>query len=76
VVVHQSQLQVPDNGAWPQSFGTASQWAWAGVVFLGADGVVDVALRSRRRRGPDRDVPGDGGVGDASGEGTGAAPVT
>ena len=50
VVVHQQQLQVPDNGAWPQSFGTASQWAWAGIVFLGADGAVDVVLRARRRR--------------------------
>ncbi len=50
VAVHQVQLRVPDNGAWPQSFGTASQWAWAGVVFLGADGAVDVALRARRRR--------------------------
>jgi hypothetical protein len=50
VAVHQVQLRVPDNGAWPQSFGTASQWAWAGVVFLGADGAVDVALRARQRR--------------------------
>ena len=50
VAVHQNQAHVPDNGAWPQSFGTASQWAWAGVVFLGADGAVDVALRARRRR--------------------------
>ena len=50
VIVHQSQLQVPDNGAWPQSFGVASEWAWAGVVFLGADGAVDVVLRARRRR--------------------------
>jgi len=50
VIVHQSQLQVPDNGAWPQSFGVASEWAWAGVVFLGADGAVDVVLRAGRRR--------------------------
>ncbi len=60
VAVHQNQVHVPDNGAWPQSFGTASQWAWAGVVFLGADGAVDVALRARRRRlarsGDDPDV--------------------
>jgi len=50
VAVHQGQARVPDNGAWPQSFGTASRWAWAGVVFLGADGVVDVVLRARARR--------------------------
>ena len=50
VVVHQYQLRVPDNGSWPQSFGVASTWAWAGVVFLGADGAVDVALRARARR--------------------------
>jgi len=68
VAVHQNQLHVPDNGDWPQSFGTASQWAWAGVVFLGADGAVDVALRARRRHldrkaggGPEGDGPaGDG----------------
>ena len=50
VAVHQAQLKVPDNGAWPQSFGEASEWAWAGVVFLGADGVVDGVLRARKRR--------------------------
>jgi arabinofuranan 3-O-arabinosyltransferase len=50
VAVHQNQVQVPDNGAWPQSFGVASRWAWTGVVFLGAEGSVDVALRARRRR--------------------------
>ena len=50
VAVHQLQTVSPDNGAWPQSFGTASRWAWAGVVLLGADGAVDVALRARRRR--------------------------
>jgi len=50
VAVHQGQTLSPDNGAWPQSFGVASQWAWAGVVFLGADGAVDVALRARKRR--------------------------
>jgi hypothetical protein len=40
---------VADNGAWPQSFGEASKWAWAGVVLLGADGVVDGVLRARKR---------------------------
>jgi len=50
VAVHQLQITMPDNGAWPQSFGAASTWAWAGVVFLGADGIVDAVLRARRRR--------------------------
>ena len=50
VAVHQNQNPVPDNGAWPQSFGEASKWAWAGVVLLGADGVVDGVLRARLRR--------------------------
>jgi len=50
VAVHQQQTLAPDNGAWPQSFGVASQWAWGAVVFLGADGAVDVALRARQRR--------------------------
>jgi arabinofuranan 3-O-arabinosyltransferase len=49
VAVHQNQNPVPDNGAWPQSFGVASKWAWAGVVLLGADGVVDAVLRARIR---------------------------
>ena len=60
VAVHQAQLKVPDNGAWPQSFGEASEWAWAGVVFLGADGVVDGVLRARKRR-LDRKAAASGG---------------
>ena len=60
VAVHQGQSHAPDNGAWPQAFGTASQWAWAGVVFLGADGAVDVALRARRRRLDRRGAGADG----------------
>ncbi len=51
VTVHQAHSPVPDNGAWPQSFGTAAEWAWAAVAFLGAEGAVDVVLRARRRRG-------------------------
>ncbi len=70
VAVHQSQVVAPDNGAWPQSFQVASQWAWAGVVFLGADGVVDVALRARRRRQDrHRGVAADGAVGPSGGAG-------
>ena len=50
VVLHQHHFHIPDNGSWPHSFGVAGEWAWAGVVFLGADGAVDVALRARQRR--------------------------
>ena len=80
VAVHQNQLHVTDNGSWPQSFGTASKWAWAGVVFLGADGAVDVALRSRARRTARRagtplpdDTPSDGP--DSSGVGGTPGPA-
>jgi hypothetical protein len=47
---HQAAAHVPANGSWPLSFGTASTLAWAGVVFLGADGVVEAVLGRRRRR--------------------------
>jgi TRAP-type C4-dicarboxylate transport system permease small subunit len=50
-VLHQSYHHIPPDGAWPLSFGKASEWAWGAVVFLGADGVVDVILRRRPRRG-------------------------
>ncbi len=78
VAVHQTQVHVPDNGAWPQSFGTASQWAWAGVVFLGADGAVDVALRARERRLARRSAAGRDG-GDSGGpvsDAVGASPAS
>jgi arabinofuranan 3-O-arabinosyltransferase len=48
VAVHQAQLHVVPNGTWPLSFNTASTLAWAGVVFLGADAVVEVIGRRRR----------------------------
>jgi arabinofuranan 3-O-arabinosyltransferase len=72
VAVHQGQTLAPDNGAWPQSFGVASQWAWAGVVFLGADGAVDVALRARKRRLDGR----DGGDGDSGAHAAGSDDAT
>ena len=45
VAVHQRQAQVPAGGTWPLSFNTASKLAWAGVVFLGADGAVEMIQR-------------------------------
>ncbi len=77
VIVHQHQTLVPDNGSWPHSFEVASQWAWAGVVLLGADGAVDVALRARARRkgraagppgGPQENGDGDGHDDDGTGD--------
>ena len=53
VAIHQAQLHVVANGTWTMSFSVAAQLAWAGVVFLGADAVVDVI--SHRR--PPRDRP-------------------
>jgi len=80
VAVHQNQIRTPDDGAWPQSFGTASTLAWAGVVFLGADGVVDAVLRARHRRsnGQDRrasDADAGGSRGDESAPATGPTPA-
>jgi hypothetical protein len=49
-VAHQAALHVAPDGSWPAAFQTASNLAWAGVVFLGADAVVEVVLRRRRRR--------------------------
>ncbi|MGA8723401.1 MAG: alpha-(1-_3)-arabinofuranosyltransferase family protein [Acidimicrobiales bacterium] len=56
--VHQAQTHIPPDGNWPTNFETASRWAWAGVVFLGVEGVVDIVLRRRRTKtqespGPD-----------------------
>jgi arabinofuranan 3-O-arabinosyltransferase len=38
----------PDGG-WPAAFGTADSLAWAAVVFLGADGVIELMARRSRR---------------------------
>jgi hypothetical protein len=80
VVVHQHQFPVPDNGSWPHSFEVASEWAWAGVVFLGADGAVDVALRARARRrghtGATRGTKGDGNLDGDNGSVLGDPGVT
>jgi arabinofuranan 3-O-arabinosyltransferase len=45
VAVHQGQDHVPAGGNWPLSFNSASKLAWAGVVFLGADGAVEMIQR-------------------------------
>jgi len=47
VTLHQHADHVPAGGDWTLSFGTASTLAWAGVVFLGADAVVELVLGRR-----------------------------
>ncbi|MGH9079229.1 MAG: alpha-(1-_3)-arabinofuranosyltransferase domain-containing protein, partial [Acidimicrobiales bacterium] len=54
-VVHQATFDVLPGGSWPLSFGAAGRLAWAAVVFLGADAVVEAVL-GRRTAG--RDVVG------------------
>jgi hypothetical protein len=65
VAFHQHAAQVPPGGNWTLDFNAASRLAWAGVVFLGADAVVDVVQRRRSAR---RTAPGpDDGPGEPSG---------
>jgi arabinofuranan 3-O-arabinosyltransferase len=47
-VVYQATVGVPPGGAWPIPFDVAGQLAWTGVVFLGADAVVETVLSHRR----------------------------
>ena len=35
------------NGGWPSEFGGADGLAWAGVLFLGADAVLEIRDRLR-----------------------------
>ncbi len=68
VALHQHADQVPPGGDWTMSFGTASGLAWAGVVFLGADAVVEVVLgaggaKTGGQDGSGRDEGDDGGDG-------------
>ncbi len=56
-IVHQANVNVPPGGAWTLSFDAASRLAWAGVVFLGADAVVEAVLSRRQAAGA-----GDGPV--------------
>ncbi len=55
VVVTQAGTAVPPGGNWPVPFQTASRWAWAGVVFLAADAVVEAVLSRRRAPGDSAD---------------------
>ncbi len=48
VALHQHAAAVPAGGDWTLSFGDAGRLAWAGVVFLGADALVEVILSRRR----------------------------
>ncbi len=59
MVLHQHADRIPAGGEWTIFFATASTLAWAGVVFLGADGVVDV-LERRRLPGATGQPPGPG----------------
>lgn len=65
--VHQAHFHVLANGGWPVDFQVASRWAWAGVVFLGAEGVVDIVLRRRQAKAPDDTGPAASTAGPASG---------
>jgi len=63
VAVHQGQDHVPAGGNWPLSFNSASKLAWAGVVFLGADGAVEMIQRGSsalRRRATGRSAAPEG----------------
>ncbi len=71
VALHQHAAQVPPGGNWTLSFGTAAELAWAGVVFLGADAVVEVVLRRNAGTGPGE--PAGGGTGQPGGAGAPSA---
>jgi hypothetical protein len=62
-VVVQAVRHVPSGGTWTLSFDVASKLAWAGVVFLVADAVVEVVLQRQATRapsGPEDPAPGTG----------------
>jgi arabinofuranan 3-O-arabinosyltransferase len=56
--VHQAQFHLLANGGWPTKFQMASRWAWGGVVFLGAEGIVDIVLRRRAAKSEGTAGPG------------------
>jgi hypothetical protein len=66
ITVRQGIRHIPANGGWPAGFGPAGSIVWAGVLFLGADGVVEVTLLRQARRHVEPGPPG--GEDDASEE--------
>lgn len=76
VVIRQGVDPTRANGGWPSQFGGADGLAWAGVLFLGADAVVE--LVTWRRTGdpiavPEISVPPGDDDGAAPSDGHGAA---
>ncbi len=54
IVVSQGVDPKPANGGWPSAFGTANAIVWVGILFLGAEAVVELVVRSEWwRRPPD-----------------------
>jgi arabinofuranan 3-O-arabinosyltransferase len=47
VVIRQGVVPTRANGGWPSQFGGADGLAWAGVLFLGADAIVELVTRRR-----------------------------
>jgi hypothetical protein len=52
VVAHQAGNGFPADGAWPTQFGFANTLAWIGIVFLGADAVMDMVRRGASKGSP------------------------
>jgi arabinofuranan 3-O-arabinosyltransferase len=50
VVLHQASGHFIAGGFWPAQFSLAATMTWMGVVFLGADAVIEVGRRVRRQR--------------------------
>jgi hypothetical protein len=74
-VVHQATAVVPPGGAWTLSFDAASRLAWTGVVFLGADAVVEAVLARRREQSNITPSAGDHPPGSAAGGTAGTGPL-
>jgi hypothetical protein len=54
IVVSQGVDPKPANGGWPSAFGTANAIVWVGILFLGADAIVELVVRSEWwRRSPE-----------------------
>ena len=45
ITVSQGIKPLHPNGGWPAGFGPAGSLVWAGVLFLGADAVVEIVMR-------------------------------